>query len=115
MEKTTNFLNKYGMIILMFFVLIIFFKTCGINSNIEKVGRRIDGVEKIISKLDSTVNTKISNEKIDLLLKINALEISREILYSENAVVRTKERPDDIINSYNKQIKELQEKLKNVK
>jgi ribosomal protein S3 len=50
-----------------------------------------------------------------ILLKINALEIAREVVYTNNAIVRTTERPDDVINKYNNQIKELQEKLSNVK
>ena len=115
MDKISNFLNKYGMMILIFFVLMIFINTCGTKSVNERNGRRTDKIENTVSKLDSTLSTKVSNEKIDLLLKINALEIAREIVYTNNAIVRTSTRPDDAINSYNNQIKELQEKLKNVK
>ena len=115
MNKLMNFINKYGTLILIVLALLIFMNTCGTKGNIERNGRRIDKLEKAVSTTDSILSTKISSEKMDILLKINALEISREVVYTNNAIVRTTERPDDVINKYNVQIKELQEKLKNVK
>jgi|ERR1035437_9924767 hypothetical protein len=115
MKKILDFLNKYGILILVFLGLAIILNTCGVKSGIEKSGRRIDKLEKTISVTDSILSLKISSEKIDILLKINALEIAREVVYTNNAIIRTTTRPDDVINKYNNQIKELQEKLKNVK
>nr|QBM02745.1 hypothetical protein [uncultured archaeon] len=92
-----------------------FLNTCGTKSVNERNGRRIDKLEKAIIMTDSILSLKISSEKMDILLKINAIEIAREVVYTNNAIVRTSERPDDVINKYNIQIKELQEKLKNVR
>lgn len=115
MKKVVEFLNKYGNLILIFLGLSLILNTCGTKGNIEKNGKRLDKLEKAILKNDSILSLKISSEKMDILLKINALEISREVVYTNNAIVRTSERPDDVINKYNNQIKELQEKLSNVK
>ena len=115
MNKILGFLNKYGMLILILLGLSVFLNTCGVKSNIERTGRRIDKLEKTVATTDSILSLKISSERMDILLKINALEIAREVVYTNNAIVRTTERPDDVINKYNNQIKELQEKLKNVK
>lgn len=115
MGKITNFFNKYGLMITVVLTLMIFLNTCGSKSVNERNGRRIDKVEKSISTLDSTLNTKVSNEKLDLLLQINALEISRDVTYNQNAIIRNLTRPDDYVNECNKKIKELQEKLKNAK
>lgn len=115
MKKLLDFISKYGILILIFISVLVFFNTCGTNSVNERNGRRLDKIEKSISTTDSILSLKISSEKMDVLLKVNALEIAREVVYTNNAIVRTTERPDDVINKYNTQIKELQEKLKNVK
>lgn len=115
MKKLLDFIEKYGKCILILLGIAIFFNTCGSKGGVERESRRIDKLEKSIKSLDSTLSLKISSEKMDVLLKINALEIAREVVYTNNAIVRTSERPDDVINKYNNQIKELQEKLKNIK
>ena len=115
MKKVLDFLNKYGNVVLIFIGLLLILNTCGTKGNIERNGRRIDKLEKAVTTTDSILSLKISSAKMDILLKINALEIAREVVYTNNAIVRTSERPDDVINDYNNQIKELQEKLKNVK
>lgn len=115
MKKLLDFINKFGTIIIIALGLLIFMNTCGTKSNIERTGRRIDKLEQSVNKTDSILTLKISSDKMDILLKINALEIAREVVYTNNAIVRTAERPDDVINKYNAQIKDLQEKLKNVK
>jgi len=115
MKKILDFLNNYGILILILLGLFIILNTCGTKGNIERAGRRIDKLEKTISTTDSILALKISSDKMEILLKINALEIAREVVYTNNAIVRTTTRPDDVINNYNNQIKELQEKLKNVK
>lgn len=115
MKKALEFLNKYGILILIIIGLAVFMNTCGTKGVISKNGKRLDKIEKSIFVTDSILSLKISSEKMDILLKINALEIAREVVYTNNAIVRTSERPDDVINKYNTQIKELQEKIKNVK
>lgn len=115
MKKLLDFLNKYGILILILLGIVIVFNTCGSKGTVVTQSRRIDKVEKALKSLDSTLATKISSEKMNILLQINAMEIAREVVYTNNAIVRTTIRPDDAINNYNNQIKELQEKLKNVK
>jgi hypothetical protein len=115
MKKILEFINKYGILILVFLGLATVLNTCGTKGNIERNGRRIDKLEKAVNTTDSILLLKVSSEKMNILLEINALEIAREVVYTNNAIVRTSERPDDVINKYNNQIKELQEKLKNTK
>jgi hypothetical protein len=44
-------------------------------------------------------------------MEIEGYEISKRMLYDQNAIVRTTVRPDDRMNEYDKKIKELQEKI----
>lgn len=115
MKKLLEFLNSYGTLILVLLGLTIFLNTCGMKNMEERNFRKLNQLEKNVQNIDSIMDLKISSEKMDILLKINAIEIAREVVYSENSVVRQITRPDDLINKYNNQIKELQEKLKNVK
>lgn len=114
MDKILAFLNKFGTLILILLGLLILVSTCNSCGAIEKTNKKIVAVEKVIIKQDSIISGMPSNTKLDILLKINALEISKEIVFTNNSIVRTTVRPDDVMNNYDKQIKELQEKLKHV-
>jgi len=115
MNKILNFFNKFGLLITTLLVFIIFINTCGVKGNIEKNGRRSDKMEKSLSNIDSIVSTKVSEDRLKIMLEINGLEVAREVVYTNNSIVRTTQRPDDVINSYNQKIKELQNKLSNTK
>lgn len=104
-----EFLKKWGILIITIFNVMIFFSTCGTKSRIEKVEKKFNNV---------LYNDSIQNEinVIDREILLN--ETSREVVYNWNAVVRTTERPDDVMNKYNLKIKELEkekQKLKNAK
>lgn len=115
MKKILEFLNKYGTLIIIIMSVLVFFNTCGTKSSIEKVSKRQDKLEKIIDTTNVILSQKISSEKMDILLKINAIEVEREVVYTSNSIVRTVIRPDDVMNKYSKEIKELEEKLKTIK
>lgn len=104
-----EFLKKWGILIITLFNVMIFFSTCGTKSKIDKLEKRFNTV---------LYNDSIQGEinVIDREILLN--ETSREVVYNWNAVVRTVERPDDVMNKYNSKIKELEkqkEKLKNAK
>lgn len=104
-----EFLKKWGILIITLLNVMIFFSTCGTKSKIEKVEKRLNTV---------IYNDSIQNEinAVDREILLN--ETSREVVYNWNAIVRTTERPDDVMNKYNLKIKELvreKEKLKNAK
>jgi hypothetical protein len=108
-----EFINKWGLVIITFFCVMIFFSTCGTKSKIDKLEKRVNNLENTINYNDS-INKEMSNIDREILL----YETSREVVYNWNAIVRTTERPDDVMNKYNSKITELQkqkEKLKNVK
>jgi hypothetical protein len=106
MEKINKILGKYGIIMLLVFSILTFFNTCGTKSAIKTTNKRIDELEKRDS-INMEIHT-IQNE-------ISILKTSREVVYTNNKIVRTSERPDDIMNEYSKKIDELQKKLESVK
>ena len=108
-----EFINKWGLVIITFLCVMIFFSTCGTKSKIDKLEKKVTTLENTISFNDS-INKEMSNIDREILM----YETSREVVYNWNAIVRTSERPDDVMNKYNSKISELQkqkEKLKNVK
>lgn len=110
MEQVNKILGKYGILILLVFTLLNFFNTCGTKGKIQQTNKRID-------KLELTINTNDSlNREIQSLEReISNLEISREIVYTNNAIVRQVTRPDDVMNDYSNRIKEIQKKLDKLK
>lgn len=104
-----EFLKKWGILIITLLNVMIFFSTCGTKSKIEKLEKRFNTV-----LYNDSIQSEISSVEREILLN----ETSREVVYNWNAVVRTTERPDDVMNKYNLKIKELEkqkEKLKNAK
>lgn len=111
MGKILDFLNKWGIMILVIVSLLIYLSTCGTGGNIDRTNRRIDKVEKALHSIDSTASTKVSEAEMEIMLEIVIYQTSREVVYSENSVVRTVKRPDDLMNEYDHKIKELRKKL----
>lgn len=108
-----DFINKWALHILLFFSLMIFFATCGTKSKIEKLEKKVISLEETI-RFNDSLDREINNIDREILM----YETSREVVYNWNAIVRTTERPDDVMNKYNSKIGELlkqKEKLKNVK
>ena len=106
MEKINKILGKYGIIMLLVFSVLTFFNTCGTKSAIKTTNKRIDAVEQ-----RDSLNIEIQAIEDEII----SLETSKRILFDWNTVVRTTERPDDIMNQYDNKIKELRKKLESVK
>lgn len=106
MEKINKVLGKYGIVFLLVFSLLNFFSTCGTKGKISQTNKRIDLLEKTISRNDS-----LEIEIQALEREINMFETAREVVYTNNAIVRQVTRPDDVMNQYDVKIKELRKKL----
>jgi len=106
MEKINKILGKYGIIMLLVFSILTFFNTCGTKSAIKTTNKRIDELEK-----RDSLNIEIQAIEDEII----SLETSKRTLYDWNKVVRTTERPDDLMNQYDNKIKELRKKLESVK
>lgn len=106
MEKINKILGKYGIIMLLVFSIMTFFNTCGTKSSIKQTNKRIDAVIE---------RDSLNMEILSVEREISILETSREIVYTNNAIVRTTARPDDVMNEYSKKINELQKKLDKLK
>ena len=70
--------------------------TCSTGKHVIKLEKKIDSLEmSVVSKKD---------------LQIEGLRSSKRTLYDWNSVVRTTIRPDDRMNQYDQEIKELESK-----
>lgn len=110
MNTIRDFLNKWGLIMLVIFTVLTFFNTCGVKTKLDSLNKKVQTLEKSINYNDS-INIEINS----IEREISNIEVAREVLYTNNAIVRTVQRPDDVMNAYNKKIKDLQEKLKIIK
>lgn len=93
-----------------------FLYTCNANRNSSKV---VKENKKLTIQVDSLKNevkrvseNTISMEDFQTLLELEGYKISKRNLYYTNAIVRTKERPDDVMNKYDAEIEKLSKKLK---
>lgn len=103
MDNILAFLNKWGVSVLILICMVTFFNTCGVKGDVERLDRKIKALEQTIIFNDS-INREINSIEREILM----YETSMEIVYTNNAIVRTTERPDDVMNKYSVKIKELQ-------
>ena len=105
MEAIQSFLSKWGTMITLFLIITITFSTCGVKSHVERLEKKITSLEKYIATTDSLDREIYSVER-----EITMLETAREVVYTNNAIILTLVRPDDVMNEYSNKIKILQEK-----
>lgn len=106
MEQINKFVTKYGVIILIALSLLNFFNGCGTKGSIKQTNKRIDNVVK-----RDSLNVEIQSIEREIVI----LKTAREVVYTNNAIVRTTARPDDVMNGYSTKIDELQKKLDKLK
>lgn len=106
MEKINKILGKYGIIMLLVFSVLTFFNTCGTKSSIKQTNKRIDELEK-----RDSLNMEIQSIQDEII----SLETSKRTLYDWNTVIRTTQRPDDLMNQYDTKVKDLRKKLDSIK
>lgn len=106
-----NFINKYVNIAI--YVLIVITMLNGCNScagrkDVQKLKKEVDSLTVAVNDLKKSTYSK---KELDTRIQIEGYEISKRMLYDNNTVVRTTQRPDDIIIGYDNKIKELRSKL----
>lgn len=107
--KIESFLNKYLMYaiyLLLFFSFVGSMRSCSTNKEVKKMRKELDALH---TTMDKDVYTK---EEMDIRMSIEGYEISKRMLYDQNAIVRTVARPDDRMNEYDGKINELRQKIK---
>lgn len=112
MENILKWLNKYGLMLIVILLLIGAMQHCRQSS---KLAGAIDAIEINNRKIDS-LNSIISqynySDELPIMLNITGYQISKRMLYDNNAIIRTVTRPDDQMNQYDIEISKLTKELK---
>ncbi len=85
------------------------FRGCGVTKENKKMRKEI---VQLSNQIDSLRGQTYSKEETDIRFAIEGYEISKRMLYDQNAIIRTVIRPDDRMNHYDTKISELRKKLK---
>lgn len=93
-----------------------FLYTCSTSRTSGKVAKEnkklILQVDSLKSEINVLIDSTITLSEFQLLLELEGYKISKRNLYYNNAIIRTKERPDDIMHEYDIEIEKLTKKLK---
>lgn len=101
-----NFIEKNSAYIFIAMILVSFMTQCRNNKNTNRIAEQNE------KNRQETLNYIDSVRYVDKIEReIENIKLSKNILYDWNSVVRTKTRPDDQLNSYDKQIEEKLNKL----
>lgn len=112
MDKITGMLNKYVVWAIYAFLFMSVLNTCNgckTDKEASRIRKDLDSLSVNFDKFKSNVYTK---DQLDIQMEINGYEVSKRMLYDQNAIVRTTIRPDDRMNEYDLKIKDLREKLR---
>ena len=106
--------NKFNAVFIILGILLLFqvFQTCTNNKNKNRYNTIIENRKESDSTFHSEIDKIYTKNETDILLKIHSAELSKNILYDWNSVVRTVVRPDDRMNEYDIEIAKLRGKLK---
>ena len=122
-KKILDFLTKNQAIIVVFLLLIVLIGNCNKkgrdkdlmiqndslkiqNINIQK---EIDSIKKYF--VDKNELEFVDKNELEIMLAIERYKVSYNVVYDNNTIVRTTKRPDDVMNKYNKEIDNLNDKL----
>lgn len=100
--------NKINIAILVVAIL-IFFNTCGVKKSVKKTV--VKDTKYLVENVDSLKTITVTQDELELMLEIISYDISYRMLYDNNLVIRTKERPDDIMNRYVEKKSDLEKSL----
>lgn len=79
MNKLDTFLSKHGSKIIIVLLVLTYFKSCGIDSETNKVKKELVKVQAEVDTLSSTLNARIVDEKrmIELIKTVPAWKTLR--------------------------------------
>lgn len=100
-----EFIKKNFNIIIVFLMLLVLMVTCSQNSKLGKMQKNMQTI-KDSTYTKTQIDKKFEVQKLNN--EINGYKISYRMLYDNNSVIRTKERPDDIMNNYVTKINQLE-------
>jgi hypothetical protein len=97
MRKIFEFLDKWGVRVMIIPVLITFLKTCSTNGRIERLEKQVTSMEVKTEKSVDSLSFELKKE-----IKIEGLESERRMIQSTNREmmdVRRQEKIGEIIDS----------------
>jgi hypothetical protein len=79
MNKLDTFLSKHGSKIIIVLLVLTYFKSCGIDSETNKVKKELVKVQAEVDTLSSTLNARVVDEKrmIELIKTVPAWKTLR--------------------------------------
>jgi hypothetical protein len=99
-------MEKKLIYVLIGLLIIIEFQVLTLTCSTSTIKRKVFNIENKI-ETNTTITQDYILKTTDSLLNLNRYIILRDMLYDQNAIVRTVMRPDDRINYYNKEIEKI--------
>lgn len=115
-SKVNVFLHKsvaYAIWAVLAISLIFTYRGCSAAKENVRLRREFVDLKNSVDSLQKNINDQVYNKvELDIRMEILGFEISKRMLYDQNAIVRTTVRPDDKMNEYDQKIRELRKKLR---
>lgn len=109
MKSILALLDKHFKVVVISLFFLIFVQNCSQSGKISTEAKNNKAISEKIAILEKN---SITTEQLQILLEIHSLETARKVVYDNNTIIRTTQRPDDVMNAYDQKIKDLKSKLK---
>jgi hypothetical protein len=113
MEKISNWVKQKKELLFIVFMFLIWINGCQTNNQFRKEIQVLNTHQEHIRQVNDSLlllyKSIPTKNYIDKSFAIEGYRISKRILYDNNLIVRTKERPDDRMNEYDNEIDKLRQ------
>jgi len=111
LNQVQELLNKHFVIPFYLIVLLSLFswlRGCSTAKENTRLRKEVNSLSSEVDSINKVISDLPKLEDIQKEFQIEGYRISKRTLYDQNAIVRTKVRPDDRMNEYDQKIEELQ-------
>ena len=119
MEKINNWIKQKKELLFIVVMLLIWVNGCQTNNQFKKEIDTLNTQQEYSQRVNDSLLLLYQNiptkKYIDNSFAIEGYRISKRILYDNNLIVRTKERPDDRMNEYDNEIEKLRQNVEVVR
>lgn len=84
MNKLDTFLEKHGLKLIIALLVLVYFKSCGVDSEVTKIKKDVRNLTVKIDSLNNDIDSKFESLPDNYDLKIEGLKVEKRMIQATN-------------------------------